>query len=91
VPVPYPGGTVLFSTGPVWLSLLSGSPVVPVTIVTGRDGDYRVEALAPIRPRWMNEGRDVTIEHFTRELGAQFQQAICKHPDQWFQFVPLSR
>lgn len=91
VPVEYPGGPVLFSTGPVWLSLLSGSPIVPVSIVTGSDGNYRVEALAPIRPRWLKEGRDMTVEHFTREMGKQFQQAICEHPDQWFQFVPLSR
>src|SRR5205807_989730 len=37
--VDFPNGKVAFSTGPVWLSLLSGSPLVAVTCVklpTGR-------------------------------------------------------
>jgi lauroyl/myristoyl acyltransferase len=91
VAVPFPNGTVRFSTGPAWLSLLSGSPIVAVSIVTDVDGRYRVVARPPLRPHWMKEGRDATVAHFTRELGKQFQQVICEHPDQWYQFVPLSR
>ncbi len=90
VPVEFPCGKVPFSTGPVWLSLLSGAPIVPVTVTARAAGGYRVEAHAPIRPQWLPEGRDETVRHYTREVGALFRKVICEHPEQWYQFVDLS-
>jgi len=91
VQVDFPGGPVPFATGPVWLSLLSGSPVVPVTIVRQPGGGYRLEAHPPVRPHWLEAGRDETVEHYTRELGLIFREVICAYPDQWYQFASLSR
>ncbi len=79
-----------FSTGPVWLSLLSGAPIVAGTVTALPGGGYRVEAHAPIYTKWLPEGRNATVEHYTKEVAAIFRDAICKHPDQWYQFVDLS-
>jgi len=38
----------------------------------------------------LNKSREEIIEQYTRELAAIFRKAICEHPDQWYQFVPLS-
>jgi len=90
VPVAFPGGAVPFATGPVWLSLLAGCPIVAVTVVRLPTGGYRVAAHPPLQPRWLPGGREETVEHYTRELAAIFQKVICAYPDQWYQFVPLS-
>jgi lauroyl/myristoyl acyltransferase len=86
----FPHGNVPFSTGPVWLSLLSGSPIVVVTVVALPTGGYRVEAHPPIRPQWLPDGRDETVRHYTKQMAAVFRETICKYPDQWYQFVDLS-
>jgi predicted RND superfamily exporter protein/lauroyl/myristoyl acyltransferase len=79
-----------FSTGPVWLSLLSGAPIVAGTVTALPGGGYRVEAHAPIYTKWLPAGRNATVEHYTKQVAAIFRDAICKHPDQWYQFVDLS-
>lgn len=86
----FPNGTVAFSTGPVWLSLLSGSPIIAVTVVALSGGGYRVEAHPPIHPQWLPEGRDKTVQHYTKQLAAVFRETICQYPDQWYQFIDLS-
>jgi lauroyl/myristoyl acyltransferase len=90
--VDFPHGKVPFSTGPAWLSLLSGSPMVAVTVVGTTSGRYRVEAHPPIRTSWQDgaAGRDETVAKYTVELGNIFCEVICQYPDQWYQFVPLS-
>ena len=90
VMVDFPNGQVSFSTGPVWLSLLAGSPIIVVTCVALPSGGYRLEAHPPIRPQWLPEGRDETVCHYTKQVAAIFRETICQHPDQWYQFVDLS-
>jgi lauroyl/myristoyl acyltransferase len=89
--VDFPHGRVPFSTGPVWLSLLSGAPIVAATILATGSGKYELEALPPLRPQWRGADRTATVREFTLELASRFREPICKHPDQWYQFVPLSR
>ena len=89
--VDFPHGAMPFSTGPVWLSLLSGCPILAVTTVRLPSGRYRMEAHPPLAPKWLNGSREETVEHYTRQLAAIFRKAICEYPDQWYQFVPLSR
>ena len=89
--VDFPHGRVPFSTGPVWLSLLTGAPLVAATIVATESGKYALEALPPLRPQWRGSDRAATVREFTLELASRFREPICKHPDQWYQFVPLSR
>lgn len=87
----FPHGRVPFSTGPVWLSLLSGAPLVAATILATESGGYALEALPPLRPRWRGPDRAAAVREFTLELASRFREPICNHPDQWYQFVPLSR
>jgi lauroyl/myristoyl acyltransferase len=88
--VEFPHGRVPFSTGPVWLSLLTGAPIVAATILATESGKYALEALPPLRPQWRGADRAATVREFTIELANHFREPICQHPDQWYQFVPLS-
>jgi len=87
----FPHGRVPFSTGPVWLSLLSGAPLVAATILATESGGYALEALPPIRPRWNGPDRAATVREYTLELAGRFREPLCNHPDQWYQFAPLSQ
>jgi len=89
--VDFPHGRVPFSTGPVWLSLLTGAPLVAVTIVATESGNYALEALPPLRWQWRGPDRAATVREYTLELANRFREPLCNHPDQWYQFVPLSR
>ncbi len=88
--VDFPNGQVPFSTGPVWLSLLSGCPIIPATVVALPSGGYRLEAHAPVETRWRDGGREETVQYYTTQLGIVFRKSICEYPTQWYQFVPLS-
>jgi lauroyl/myristoyl acyltransferase len=89
--VEFPHGMVPFSTGPVWLSLLTGAPLVPATILGTKSGKYAMEALPPFRPKWRSADRQAEVRALTIELACLFRESICNHPDQWYQFAPLSR
>jgi lauroyl/myristoyl acyltransferase len=89
--VDFPHGKVPFSTGPVWLSLLTGAPLIAATILATPSGGYSLESLPPIRPQWRGPDRAATVREFTLELASRFREPLCNHPDQWYQFVPLSR
>jgi KDO2-lipid IV(A) lauroyltransferase len=89
--VDFPHGKVPFSTGPVWLSLLTGAPLVAATILATESGGYALEALPPLRTQWRGPDRAATVREFTLELASCFREPLCNHPDQWYQFVPLSR
>jgi KDO2-lipid IV(A) lauroyltransferase len=90
VSVDFPNGTAPFSTGPAWLGLLAGCPLVAVTTVRLPTGLHRIVAHPPIYAQRLNKSREETIQHYTLELAAIFRKAICEYPDQWYQFVPLS-
>jgi len=86
-----PHGNVAFSTGPVWLSLLTGAPLVPATILATPSGKYAMEALPPFRPKWRGPDRQAEVRAHTIELAGRFRESICNHPDQWYQFAPLAQ
>lgn len=88
--VDFPHGQVPFSTGPAWLSLLTGAPLVPTTIVATASGKYAVAAQPPLDLPGGGSDRAATVRAVTIELAARFRATICEHPDQWYQFVPLS-
>jgi len=90
VPVDFPHGQVPFSSGPAWLSLLTGAPLVPTTIVATASGRYAIAAQPPLYPQWHGTDRAATVRALTIELANCFRATICEHPDQWYQFVPLS-
>ena len=89
VMVPLPNGVMPFATGPALLALLAGCPIVPVAIVRQPDNKYRMEAVTFIRPRWLDAGRQATLEHYTREIASALVPFFADYPDQWQQFSPL--
>ncbi len=91
VPVEFPHGRVPFSTGPAWLSLLTGAPLVPVIILATQSGSYALEALPPFRPQWRGADRTAEVRACTIEFAGRFRETLCNHPDQWYQFAPLAR
>jgi len=89
--VDFPHGKVPFSTGPVWLSLLTGAPLIASTVLATESGRYALEALPPLRTKWCGRDRATTVSEYTLELASRFREPLCNHPDQWYQFAPLSR
>jgi KDO2-lipid IV(A) lauroyltransferase len=87
----FPHGKVPFSTGPVWLSLLTGAPLIAATILATESGGYALESLPPIRTQWRGPDRAATVREYTLELASRFREPLCNHPDQWYQFAPLSQ
>ena len=88
--VDFPHGQVPFSTGPAWLSLLTGAPLVPTTFLATGDGKYIVEAQPPLSLQRCGQDHARAVHEFTIKLAACFREKICQHPDQWYQFTPLS-
>jgi lauroyl/myristoyl acyltransferase len=89
IPVECPHGHILFSKGPVLLSLLASCPIIPVGIIRQPDGKYHIEAGAMIEPRWLPEGRKETLAYFTRQIASALIPMFARAPEQWYHFSPL--
>lgn len=92
VMVDLPHGRIPFSTSPVFLSLLSGAPLVAVSITRQPDGKFEIQADPPMFPEWLPEGREATLAHFTRRLALEhLVPMFARHPDQWHHFSRLEK
>jgi KDO2-lipid IV(A) lauroyltransferase len=92
VQVDLPHGRIPFSTSPVLLSLLSGAPLVAVSITRQPDGKFEIHADPPMYPEWLPEGRKATLAHFTRRLAQDhLVPMFARHPDQWHHFSRLEK
>ena len=89
IPVECPHGQILFSKGPVLLSLLASCPIIPVGIIRRADGKYDIEAGAAIEPRWLPEGREATLAHYTRQIASILVPMFARAPEQWYHYSPL--
>lgn len=90
VPVPLPHGEILFSTAPVMVSLLSGAPIIPVGLTLQPDGKHRVEARPMLNPKWLPEGREASLLHFTQKLAEELTPMFVRAPEQWHHFSDLA-
>jgi lauroyl/myristoyl acyltransferase len=90
VPVPLPHGEILFSTAPVMVALLSGAPIIPVGLTLQADGKHRVEARPMITPRWLPEGREASLLHFTQKLAEELTPMFVRAPEQWHHFSDIA-
>ncbi len=90
VPVPLPHGEILFSTAPVMVSLLSGAPIIPVGLTLQPDGKHRVEARPMFTPKWLPEGREASLLHFTQKLAQELTPMFVRAPEQWHHFSDLA-
>ena len=92
VMVDLPHGRIPFSTSPVLLSLLSGAPLVAVSITRQPDGKFEIHAEPPLFPEWLPEGKEATLAHFTRRLALDhLVPMFARHPDQWHHFSRLEK
>ncbi|MCE0483889.1 MAG: lysophospholipid acyltransferase family protein [Methylacidiphilales bacterium] len=88
-PVVFPNGTAYFSTGILLIALECGVPVIPATMVRQKDGFYRAEIRPPI---WMESrgSRPETLRFYSQQIADSLMPTLCAHPEQWYQFVPLT-
>ncbi|MBV9463079.1 MAG: MMPL family transporter [Verrucomicrobiae bacterium] len=89
IEVDFGHGPLPFSTGPAWLALLAGAPIIPSTIFRGSDGRYRLEAHALVRPPADSRATEETAAEMTREIARALQKVLCQYPEQWYQFGSL--
>jgi lauroyl/myristoyl acyltransferase len=85
----FPHGTTNFSAGILLVAAQCGVPVVPTTMVRQADGFYRAEVFEPIYIE-SRGNRNETLQFYTQKIADTLKPTLCAHPEQWFQFVPLS-
>ena len=92
VDVDLPHGRIPFSTAPVLLSLLSGAPIIAAGIWREPSGKFTIEATPPLRPVWLPEGREATLEHFTTRLAKEgLVPLFARAPEQWHHYSRLEK
>jgi KDO2-lipid IV(A) lauroyltransferase len=81
--VPFFGTPASTPTGPAWLSLASGAPIVFGTCLRAPDGRYAAGFLPPIVP--VGEASDPqAVRDLTRRHTALLEHAIRQRPESWF-------
>ncbi len=88
-PVSLPNGTAHFSAGILLLAAHGGVPVIPATMVRQADGSYHAQIFPPL---FIEErgSRAETLRFYSRQIADRFIPVLRAHPEQWYQFVPLS-
>ena len=90
IPITMPHGSIPFSTGPALIALLAKCPIIPVGVLREKNGKFRIVAADYIEPRWLPEGREATLDHYTREIARSLLPLFASDPEQWFHFAPLT-
>ena len=94
IPVPFFGEAAYFPRGPAVLSLLSGSPILPVFILRGEDstgpgsGGFRVVVSDPIEPQG-DPREEAAVEALVRKIVPVIERMVRAHPEQWYCFYPF--
>jgi lauroyl/myristoyl acyltransferase len=88
-PVSFPNGTAHFSAGILLLAAHGGVPVIPATMSRQADGAYHSRIFPPL---FIEErgSRAETLRFYSRQIADTLLPILCAHPEQWYQFVPLS-
>jgi lauroyl/myristoyl acyltransferase len=86
--LPFLGAPAPFPSGPFVLARLAGAPVIPVFAPRLGRRHYRVEIGRPVFvPR---AARDpLALDRVMAEVVVQLEEAVRRHPWQWFQFAPF--
>jgi KDO2-lipid IV(A) lauroyltransferase len=89
-PVDFFGHRTEFSTAPALLHQHTGAAVLPAFVVQDHTGGYLTLA-EPIIP--MDEGSDpqTALATNTQRIATIFEDIIRRHPEQWFNYVPIWR
>ena len=89
-PVTLPNGTAHFSSGILLLAAHGGVPVIPATMVRRADGSYHGQVFPPLFIQ-MRGTRAETLRFYSQQIADIFLPVLRAYPEQWYQFVPLSR
>jgi lauroyl/myristoyl acyltransferase len=89
IPVCLPHGMVHFSTGILLLAAHCECPVLPAIMARQADGSYHSEVFAPLLIKDRGS-RAETLHFYSQQIADILLPALCAHPEQWYQFVPLS-
>jgi predicted RND superfamily exporter protein len=89
VPVRFPYGMTLFSSGILLLAAHSGAPVLPATMVRHADGHYQAHIFPPIEIK-SRGSRTETLQFYSQQIADILIPTLCDYPEQWYQFTPLS-
>jgi lauroyl/myristoyl acyltransferase len=89
MPVRFPGGMTRFSTGILLLAAHGGHPVIPALMARAADGSYHSQVFAPLEIRDRGS-REETLRFYSQQLADIFLPLLREHPEQWYQFVPLT-
>ena len=79
-----------FSTAPALLAQHTGATILPAFVLRDDTGGYLTTA-EPLIP--MDSGSDVraTLAANTQRIATAFEAIIRRHPEQWFNYVPIWR
>ena len=77
-----------FSTAPALLWQHTGAAVIPAFVLQESGGRYISFADAPLDFQPGTDKREALIEN-TQRLATHFETIIRKHPEQWFNYVPI--
>jgi lauroyl/myristoyl acyltransferase len=88
-PVSLPNGTAHFSTGILLLAAHGGVPVIPAMMFREADGTYHSRIFPPLFIE-QRGSRAETLRFYSQRIADTFLPVLCAHPEQWYQFVPLS-
>ena len=77
-----------FSTAPALLAQHTGATVLPAFVLHDGQGGYRTMAEPPVA--MVTNGKShTTIPENTQRIATVFEGIIRRHPEQWFNYVPL--
>jgi predicted LPLAT superfamily acyltransferase len=86
--LPFLGAPAPFPSGPFVLARLAGSPVIPVFAPRLGRRRYGVEIGRPVEVPRAARG-PTALDRVMGEVVAQLEEAVRRHPWQWFQFAPF--
>jgi KDO2-lipid IV(A) lauroyltransferase len=79
-----------FSTAPALLAHHTGASVLPAFVIHDGQGGYTTMAEPPV-PMDTNGDLRTTIPANTQRIATVFEGIIRRHPEQWFNYVPIWR
>jgi lauroyl/myristoyl acyltransferase len=88
-PVSLPNGMAHFSTGILLLAAHGGVPVIPAMMARQADGTYHSRIFPPLLIQERGS-RAETLRFYSQQIADMLLPVLCAHPEQWYQFVPLS-
>jgi len=77
-----------FSTAPALLAQHTGASVLPAFVLHDGEGGYRTVAEPPVAMVTNGDSQNAIPEN-TQRIATVFESVIRRHPEQWFNYVPL--